>query len=101
MATSCPFRRYCCSGPAVLVVTSSVEPSSVAGTGTLWAGGAVAEFSLGGGQTGAVALGDPEERTTTLSGGPGGGERRVRTGSQPSPSLFWKPGGQHSPPAER
>lgn len=53
---------YCCSGPAVLVVTNSVEPSSVAGTGTLWLDGVVAGSSLGVGQSGAEASGVPEER---------------------------------------
>lgn len=69
------------------MVTSSVEPSSVAGTGTLWAGGVVAGSSLGGSQMGAVASRVPRERTLSLSRGSGevGGECRVRIGSQPSP----------------
>lgn len=90
---ACPFRRYCCSGPAVLVVTSSVEPSSVAGTGTLWAGGVVAGFSPGGGQMGAVVSRGPEERMMTLSSGSGGG---VGTQGQNGPARPGPPAGQPS-----
>lgn len=50
-----------------------MEPSSVAGTGTLWAGGVVAESSLGGSQMGAVASRVPGEGTMSLSRGPGWG----------------------------
>lgn len=91
---SCPCRRYCCSGPAVFVVTSSVEPSSVAGTGTLWAGGMLAGFSPGGGQTGAVASGGPEERTMTLSRGSEGGTQGQEWPSPPPPPVLDLPAGQ-------
>lgn len=45
----------------------------MAGTGTLWAGGVVAESSVGGGQMGAVASRGPEERMTLFRGSGGGG----------------------------
>lgn len=92
-----PARGYCCSGPAVFVVTSSVEPSSVAGTGTLWAGGRAPGSSPGAGQAGAVASRGAAERTMMVSrgsssgagsGAAGGARRRPRSGTTPARGMM-------------
>ena len=67
-----------------------MEPSSVAGTGTLWVGGVAAGSSLGRSQMGAVASRVPGESVVSTSrdsgvGVGGCGWCRVRIGSQPSP----------------
>lgn len=88
-----------------------MEPSSVAGTGTLWPGVVLPGSSLGGGKAGAEAFRVSKVGTMTLSRGSGVGRSmgiwRVRIGSQRSPerqpsvdeAALWPGGVAHDRPS--